>query len=355
MNWSAQILIGGANLFDRPETKDKKKILEEQQGGASGNNDIAPRLKDSTTWIDLNKSLGPLSVRRIGLSYEAPKVGIKFDASLQLSVLTLSLDGLGIKYPLNEFSNLLSRESIAKNLEFSLDGLGLAFGKGPIEIGGSLLRVKGKDPGLEFQGTLLIRTAAFFITGLAFGFGVNRRLTLPPIEDVQNFPLIQAAMGKQGFTDLKELPTKLRDHVAPAVGSFWVAAGVKFTSYAMIESFVLLSVSFGLEVEIGLLGLSRMSVPPPGKETLQPIACAELALRAVIRPADGVFALEGRLTSESYIFSKSCRLTGGFAFCVWFKGDLAGDFVVTLGGYHPAFARLPHYPIVPRLGVNWQV
>src|SRR5271169_3642652 len=217
MNWSAQILIGGANLFDRPETKDKKKILEEQQGGTSGNNDIAPRLKDSTTWIDLNKSLGPLSVRRIGLSYEAPKVGIKFDASLQLSVLTLSLDGLGIKYPLNEFSNLLSRESIAKNLEFSLDGLGLAFGKGPIEIGGSLLRVKGKDPGLEFQGTLLIQTAAFsisamgsykdlngtpsvmayavllyaiggdpafFITGLAFGFGVNRRLTLPPIEDV---------------------------------------------------------------------------------------------------------------------------------------------------------------------------
>jgi len=98
-----------------------------------------------------------------------------------------------------------------------------------------------------------------------------------------------------------------------------------------------------------------MSVPPLAKPGDPTIACAELALRAVIRPADGVFSLEGRLTSESYIFSKKCRLTGGFAFFVWFSGPHAGDFVVTLGGYHPEFVRPPHYPIVPRLGVNWQV
>ena len=98
-----------------------------------------------------------------------------------------------------------------------------------------------------------------------------------------------------------------------------------------------------------------MSVPPLAKKGDPTIACAELAIRAVIRPADGVFSLEGRLTSESYIFSKSCRLTGGFAFFVWFSGEHTGDFVVTLGGYHPEFVRPPHYPIVPRLGVNWQV
>jgi hypothetical protein len=39
----------------------------------------------------------------------------------------------------------------------------------------------------------------------------------------------------------------------------------------------------------------------------------------------------------------------------WFAQEHAGDFVVTLGGYHPAFPVPAHYPQVPRLGFNWQV
>ncbi|WP_040496636.1 DUF6603 domain-containing protein, partial [Ilumatobacter nonamiensis] len=48
------------------------------------------------------------------------------------------------------------------------------------------------------------------------------------------------------------------------------------------------------------------------------------------------------------------RLTGGFAFAVWWKGQNAGQFVLTLGGYHPSFSR-PGYPDVPRLGLEWRV
>ncbi len=390
LNWIAQVSIGKlfdwsapAPSADQPQAEGLEQASPPRKEG----------LKGPTKWFEVNKSLGPLSLRRIGLGYEAPRVGIKFDAGLQLSVLTLSLDGLGISYPLDKFSEVSSDPSkIFENLEFSLDGMGLALGKGPVEIGGSLVRVPDAEllPGckLQLDGALLVRTSvfslsaigsyadlygtpsvmayavllyaiggdpAFFITGLAFGFGVNRRLRLPPIEEVQNFPLIQAAMGKQGSATILELPKKLRDYVSPAVGNFWIAAGIKFTSYSMIESFALLSVSFGVEFAIGLLGLSRMSVPPLAEPEDKTIACAELAIRAVIRPDDGVFSLEGRLTSESYIFSKSCRLTGGFAFFVWFSGPHAGDFVVTLGGYHPEFVRPPHYPIVPRLGANWQV
>ena len=140
-----------------------------------------------------------------------------------MSVLTFDLDGLGLRYAMGKPLEIL------KNPEFTLDGMGLALGNGPVEIGGSLVRVRGTGR-LEFDGSLLVRTAlfslsamgsyadvngtpsvmayavllyaiggdpAFFITGLAFGFGVNRRLRLPPIEAVENFPLIQAAMGKQ--------------------------------------------------------------------------------------------------------------------------------------------------------------
>jgi hypothetical protein len=40
---------------------------------------------------------------------------------------------------------------------------------------------------------------------------------------------------------------------------------------------------------------------------------------------------------------------------VWFQGPHEGDFVLTLGGYHPMFKVPAHYPLVPRLALSWQV
>ena len=123
----------------------------------------------------------------------------------------------------------------------------------------------------------------------------------------------------------------------------------------MVDSFLLLSVSWGAEVEIGLLGLSRMTVPPMVEDPEKTIASAELSLRGVIRINEGLIQFEARLTENSFIFSRTCRLTGGFAFCVWLAGPHKGDFIVSLGGYHPAFVRPAHYPLVPRLGMQLQI
>ena len=55
-------------------------------------------------------------------------------------------------------------------------------------------------------------------------------------------------------------------------------------------------------------------------------------------------------------------MTGGFAFYLWYKTITtpdytipAGDFVITLGGYHPAFQQPVYYPTVPRLGLSWKM
>ena len=39
---------------------------------------------------------------------------------------------------------------------------------------------------------------------------------------------------------------------------------------------------------------------------------------------------------------------------LWFKGPMAGQFVVSLGGYHPDFIRPAAFPSVPRLGFAWE-
>ena len=394
---SAEILLGGVNLLDQLSINKAETAAPREQQPPQGK-DAAGKAeetlaKGSTHWIEVKKAIGPLSVRRVGLGYEAQKLAIKLDAGLQLSVLTLTLEGLGLSYPINKLTT--KPKEIWDNLEFHLDGASVAFSGGPLTIGGGLIKVEvPRHPDwLQLDGFLLIRTAVFtitaigsyaningttslfvfaalqkelggpaffFVTGLAVGFGINRALKLPAIEEVHNFPLIKAATDRKYLAenlDLRAISQRLDTYIYPLQGNFWMAAGVKFSSFAFIQSFAMLTVSFGTQIEIALLGLSRISVPMqlPGEVDLTPIACAELAIKASFSTATGLLAVEARLTDNSFLFSRDCRLRGGFAFYIWFAGEHEGDFVVTLGGYHAKFVKPPWYPMVPRLGIHWQI
>ena len=397
VQFSAEVLVGGVNLLDQLALNKAETTTPKEQQPSSGKDEAGKAeetlAKGSTHWIEVKKAIGPLSIRRIGLSYEAQKLGIKLDAGLQLSVLTLSLEGLGLSYPINKFTT--KPKEIWDNLEFHLDGAAVAFSGGPLTIGGGLLKLEVPDhpDWLRLDGFLLIRTeiftitaigsyanmngtaslfvfaalqkelggpAFFYVTGLAVGFGINRALKLPAIEEVYNFPLIKAATDRKYLVenlDLTTISQKLDTYIYPLPGNFWMAAGVKFSSFGFIQSFAMLTVSFGTQFEIALLGLSRISVPMQlsGEEDLTPIACAELAIKVSFSTATGLLAVEARLTDNSFLFSKDCRLMGGFAFYIWFGGEHEGDFVVTLGGYHAKFLKPPWYPVVPRLGIHWQV
>jgi len=323
-----------------------------------------PARSDPTKWIQLHKTLGPVLLERIGVNYHEGTIWCMLDASLTVAGMTFSVQGLGAGLKLAERKPL-----------FHLDGLGLAFANGPIEISGGLIKVS--DSPLQLDGALLVRAegltisaigsyadlngtpslfafaalqkelggpAFFFVTGLAFGFGVNRSLKLPTINEVQNFPLVRAAtdpnyLGKN--LDLRDISQKLGDYMSPAAGNFWIAAGVKFTSFGQIDSFALLSVSFGTQFQIALLGLSKIQIPKPPAAV---IAYAELAIKAVFTPESGLLSFEARLTENSYVLRKDFKLRGGFAFYSWFAGEHEGDFVVSLGGYHPRFLVPAHYP-----------
>ena len=158
------------------------------------------------------------------------------------------------------------------------------------------------------------------------------------------------------MTDPKNFKSEtLGQIVLPSYGDYWLALGIKFTSFKMADSFALFTVAFGNRLQFALLGLTKFTAPagaPEGECALY----AELAIRAVLDPDAGVFSFEGRLTQNSYIFAKEIQLTGGFAFFVWFgNAKETGDFVISLGGYHPDFLPPPHYPVVPRIGIHGQL
>ncbi|HEY0038459.1 MAG TPA: DUF6603 domain-containing protein, partial [Longimicrobium sp.] len=205
---------------------------------------------------------------------------------------------------------------------------------------------------------------AFYVTGLAAGFGLNRRFVAPPVDEVAAFPLIADAVtppavptdaGSAGAFITAQLQ-KLDQYLTPSLGQYFLCAGVRFTSFELLDSFVILSISFGRETELDLLGLTTLVVPPQAGADTPPLAVVRLQVVAKLNPSEGVVMVQGQLTRDSYLLDPACHLTGGFAFGGWFgPSPYAGDFVVTLGGYHPAYRPPAYYPTVPRVGISWQI
>lgn len=319
-------------------------------------------------WINLNKTFAILTISKAGIGLDGNRVVLLLDASLAVSPFTFSLAEAGVGINISKLSDVA----------FYLSGFGVAFDNGAIAVSGSFYR-KRREGKEVYAGSLLVKcktvtvTAvgeyssgslfaymalsasiggppAFFVTGLALGFGYNRKLVLPSVEKVAEYPLIKAA--QQGF-DAQTLDD-LNRYITVESGQNFLTAGVRFTSFKIVDGFLLLSVSFGKRFQVGVLGIADLSMPPHAPSN--PVARAQLAIRAEYDLSAGVFSAEARLTSESYILSRDCKLTGGFAASFWFDGsEHSGDFVVTLGGYHPAYKKPAHYPDVPRLGFNWNV
>jgi len=353
--------------------------------------DVTPPPSDGTQWIDIRRSFGPVWFERVGVNYRDGKVWALLDAAFTAAGLTISLDGLSVRTPLSPWQPT-----------FGLRGLGIDYRNDAVEIGGAFLQRDVNDATghllySEFAGSATLRAKQltlsatgmyaqldghpslflyavlnsvfggppfFVVTGLAAGFGYNRALVLPSLEELPSFPLIaQALSDVEAPQGPGAVLGALGRYVPASVGESFLAVGVRFTSFKIVDSFALLIGRFSHRFEIDLLGLSTLVAPPSvGSAALTtPIAQAQLAIKATFVPEEGILGVQGLVTPGSYVLSRACRLSGGFAFFSWFKdqpgedGAKAGDFVATLGGYHPDFVPPKHYPAVPRLQLQWQV
>ena len=371
---------------------------EEQEELAPGGEEEEDNVTNSNlaVWFDIDKTFGPFSLKQIGFQYEEEddeaEIAIVIDAVLKIAGLTLSCDDLGVGISLDDLTP-----------SFKISGIGIEYKNPTIEISGALLRADKEKNGIKYTEYLglarlkfdlagksfgvsaigayayydgkpslflyavldvtIIVDPSFIITGFALGFGYNRYLKVPSIDKLLDFPLVAQAVEPTDskFSDDSELITKklseMDKYMPISIGSGFVAIGLKFTCFQMLDCFALLTVAFGEDFEINLLGIAKMKIPTPAKDSKNTscILNMTMLLRARFSLSEGVISIEGQLASDCYILSPDCRLTGGFAVCLWVSGPHAGDFVITLGGYHPLFKKPAHYPTVPRLGFHWKV
>jgi hypothetical protein len=337
--------------------------------------------------IPIQRGLGPLYCQQVVLDWLAGELlGVGFDGSVSLAGLSVGVQGLEVTIPV---TTPLDRTRYG----LDLDGLEIAFQGGPVAIDGGLIRTEDKQGLIEYTGGLSARAEqfgltvlgsyavvggqpsmfafgllaapiggppCFFVTGIAAGFGYNRALRLPGQDEITDFPLVAGVIDPaKYFPDWQSSPgtalEALDDWIKPQVGEYWLAAGVQFTSFELLQSFALLAIEFGAELEIALIGVSTLQVPSEGGAAVPPIARATLELEAVFKPSSGTFAVTAVLAPDSYVLDPDAHLTGGFAFQIWWAGEHAGQFVLTVGGYSPRFEPPDYYPQEQRLGLSWSL
>ncbi len=331
-------------------------------------------------WIGIHQKFGPIYIDQLGLEIVNAQTAaaLLVDGSVQIAGVTVEADELGLTIPL---------KALASPDKWSLDlrGLAVSYDSDDVTIAGGLLK-NTSGTYVEYDGMLKVEISGigltavggyaqptdgpgsytslfifvslaaplggppyFFVTGLGGGAGVNRRL-LPPddINQVPNFVLVAAIDDSTFANDPMAALKNMAVSIPARRGSYWFAAGIRFDSFVIVHSIAVVYVALDGGFEIGIIGVSRMALPTVDLA----IASVELALKIRFSTAEGLFSVEAQLTDNSYLFSRDCQLTGGFAFFVWF---IKGQFLITLGGYHPAFQKPPEFPDVPRLGFHWSV
>ena len=344
---------------------------------------------DGPWWLSIQKGFGPLYVEQVGFGVtvrqdQLEKISILFDGRVSIAGLVASVDDLQITFTVTSGASLFE----ASRWAVDLGGLAVSADIAGVTLSGGL-RKFGTEPDIEYVGMLMARVAtyglsiyggygtgvsdgvrftaffafgavtgpiggppAFFLTGIGGGFGINRDLIFPSsLATFADFVMIRALdPSASASSDPMQELLNVRNTFPMRRDRFWFAAGVSFTSFALVDGVAVVAISFGGGFELTLLGLARMALPRPQLR----LVSIELGLIVRFSTRDGVMWIQAELTENSWLLHESVRLTGGFAYVMWFGGEHAGEFVLTLGGYHPNFHR-DGYPQVPRLGFRWQV
>ena len=377
------ILADSASAGQKPKPAFSPALAVQRHGNGPVDVTLRAGDGDGPWWVAIQKGFGPLYLEQVGFGVTMPQhrlesVSLLLDARLSLFGLTAAVDDLSITY-------FVVKGDVFKADSWAVDLGGLAVGAeiGPLSISGGLLK-SGSGDNVEYLGMLLGRfgvygltiyggygksngvvsffavgavigpiggVPAFFVTGIGGGFGINRALVVPTdLSQFADFPLIKALdVAATSSPDPMQELRQLGQSFPPQPGHFWFAAGLSFTSFALVDGIAVVAVQLGDGFELDLIGLARMALPRPQAA----IVSIELALVVRVSSKEGVIWVQGQLTDNSWLLYPDVKLTGGFAYVLWFSGPHRGEFVLTMGGFHPDFHR-DGYPQVPRLGLQWR-
>ena len=405
-------VYGNANGGDSPGTLKAGGTIQmpvipppsPEQAGAFAVSQAVPL--DPLTWLAVNKTFGPVSLEKIGISYDKPgdpntELGVfsvYLDGAFQIAGFGMGLDRLGISFTLPKLVDGKLTFNPIEKMDFHLGGLFVDYQAPGLTIAGGFVSIPGENK--NFIGEFMVGAGDFnlqayggfsnqlsnpslfiflhlqaplggppffFIKGLAGGFGVNRAFRLPTFDQLANYPLLPsvsalptpASLSGSPQQRLETMMTGLADlasYLPVQAGEYWLAVGLDISSFEMIQVSAILSVAFGVDLRIGIVGTAAMTLPVSDLHSMDapdPIVYLQIDFECTFSTSDGLLAVMGQITPASFIYGNFVHLTGGFAFYTWLSGPDKGDFVMTIGGYNPHYQKPSNYPDVPRMQMKF--
>ncbi|KAF8626078.1 hypothetical protein AX15_005094 [Amanita polypyramis BW_CC] len=350
--------------------KEKSSELE----SISSNDDNKAAGSGDTSSAPMGKKFGPLSISNIGLQFVGGMLYIVLDATFELGPLELSLLGFRVGA---KFTDI---RKPPESVKVDIQGLSVGLQMPPITLAG-LFRHKddlyeggiiiGFVPysltAVGFYGKMNNFTTVFvfaklegpliclefaLISGVCGGFGYNNTIGYPTIDQVATYPFITQPKSSNPDEVLQSL---LGKWVQPMEKVNWFVVGMKVRAFDMLDVDAVVVVTVTPSVKLGIFAVCQAGFPseaPPDKR----IIFVRLGIGAEVDFNAGTMVIYAQLAPDSYILAPSCHLTGGFGLFYWFgSNEHAGDWVFSIGGFHPSFMRPTYYPNPPRLGISWQV
>ncbi|KAK4040195.1 hypothetical protein C8A01DRAFT_35797 [Parachaetomium inaequale] len=344
-----------------------------------------------------HKTVGPLTISNIGIQFKDGRLTILLDATFQLGPINLALLGFGLELNFSQPDANLLHPPGASGI---ISGLGFGFVQPPVTIAGLFERRPRADGSDFFLGGVVVtfepylfaaagcygilrdgsKTVALFcllegplielefaeVTGICGGFGYNTNLRFPTVDSVASYPLIEhSRVAGSPLDTIEQLLDPVTGCITASEGSVWLAAGLDVDAFKLLSMKAVVAVEFTTSGNVGLgifadVKASFPAPPPPdaagGGQPPAAFAFVELGIVATADFGAGVMMVQAQLAPSSFILDPSCHLTGGFALGYWFGANQhAGDWVFTIGGYHPRFTAPPYYPNPPRLAISWSL
>jgi hypothetical protein len=319
--------------------------------------------------IPIQRTIGPLEIAALLIDLREESFAIGLDLGFELGPIMVAAYELGLEVQFDSGAVTPFLHGLGLAMDTDTIKLGGFFAAVETEVeqttvtdyvGGAVVSVAGyfelsaiggytqlpnDEPSLFLFASLVAPLGGppwFFMTGVAGGFGFNR--SLPDPELMLDHPFLKVMSGELAVSG--EAAAALKDLsvlFAAEPGQFWIAAGIQFISFGFINGRVVVAIAFGHKFSFTILGMASFS--------LEPLAYIEIGILTTVD--EEKFVLRASLSPNSYILHPDIfSLQGDIALCAWYAPPHDGDFLFSIGGYHPDFTKPDHYPELVRVGAK---
>jgi hypothetical protein len=344
-----------------------------------------------------DKRVNGVAITNVGLDYDAKgqKIKVKFTARMTVGPMDGELINFSMIVTLPQSKRIELKDWKNLDIDMGLDGLSLAMTGSNLNVAGALHRIKveGEDISITgFEGGVsvklkkyqfvgfgsykrvktkqeefvslmayamlkgtMVKTGLVELSGISGGFGLGSKLEIPAITEIHKFPLLIDPDADPMVMFERLRGTGDTKYMTETNGANWVAAGVLGTACELIDVRAVLTIPLDPSAgELAIVGTASAQFPrdaKPGKA----LAAIKINFQGSIDMSRGSMLFQGRIADGSFILFDDCVLTGGFAVGAWFgTSPQAGDWCISIGGWHPAYQPPDHYPKgLPRMGLSW--